>query len=128
MMSMNISPPRLSAARKLASTPVVKARILNSWSRNIGSGDLGLDDAEGDQQDHADDRARRAPRIGPAHGVVPVGLDPVGDPDHDQDETDREGDVAGPVDAGRPALAQLAQLEVAEDGAEQADRAPTPGR
>jgi hypothetical protein len=36
MMSMNISPPRLSAARKLAKTPAVKARILNSCSRNIG--------------------------------------------------------------------------------------------
>ena len=37
MISMNISPPRLSAARKLASTPAVNARILNSCSRNIGS-------------------------------------------------------------------------------------------
>ena len=35
--SMNISPPRLRAARKLAKTPDVKARILNSWSRNMGS-------------------------------------------------------------------------------------------
>ncbi len=40
MISMNISPPRLSAARKLASTPLVKARILNSWSRNMGSATL----------------------------------------------------------------------------------------
>ena len=38
MMSMNISPPRLSAARKLASTPLVKARIRNSCSRNMGWG------------------------------------------------------------------------------------------
>jgi hypothetical protein len=37
---MNISPPRLSAARKLASTPAVNARILNSWMRNIGSATL----------------------------------------------------------------------------------------
>ena len=40
MMSMNISPPRLRAARKLASTPLVKARILNSCSRNMGWGTL----------------------------------------------------------------------------------------
>ena len=40
MISMNISPPRLSAARKLASTPLVKALILNSWRRNIGSATL----------------------------------------------------------------------------------------
>ena len=40
MISMNIRPPRLRAARKLASTPLVKARILNSWSRNIGWGTL----------------------------------------------------------------------------------------
>ena len=37
MMSMNISPPRPSAPRKLAKTPAEKARILKSWSRNIGS-------------------------------------------------------------------------------------------
>ena len=37
MMSMNIRPPRPSAPRKLAKTPAVKARILKSWSRNMGS-------------------------------------------------------------------------------------------
>jgi hypothetical protein len=40
MISMNISPPRLKAARKLARMPAVKARILNSCSRNIGWGTL----------------------------------------------------------------------------------------
>ncbi len=40
MISMNISPPRLRAARKLANTPLVKARILNSCRRNIGWGTL----------------------------------------------------------------------------------------
>ncbi len=37
MISMNISPPRPSAPRKLAKTPAEKARILKSWSRNMGS-------------------------------------------------------------------------------------------
>ncbi len=40
MISMNIRPPRLSAARKLANTPALKARILKSWSRNMGSATL----------------------------------------------------------------------------------------
>ena len=37
MMSMNISPPRPMADRKLARVPAVKARMRNSGSRNIGS-------------------------------------------------------------------------------------------
>ncbi len=37
MMSMNMRPPRPTAARKLASTPAVKARIRNSGRRNMGS-------------------------------------------------------------------------------------------
>ena len=37
MISMNINPPRLIAARKLAITPAVKARILKSCSVNMGS-------------------------------------------------------------------------------------------
>ena len=51
MMSMNIRPPRLNAARKLANSPAVNARILNSCRRNIGLLDPGLDDAERNQQD-----------------------------------------------------------------------------
>ncbi len=37
MMSMNMSPPRPTAARKLASTPAVKARMRNRGRRNMGS-------------------------------------------------------------------------------------------
>ena len=40
MMSVNISPPRLRAASRPAKTPALKARILNSWSRNMGSSTL----------------------------------------------------------------------------------------
>jgi hypothetical protein len=40
MMSMNISPPRLSEARKLATLPAVKARMRNRVSRNIGCATL----------------------------------------------------------------------------------------
>jgi len=36
-----------------------------------------------------------APRAGPPHGVATVGLDPVGDADHDRHQAEREGDVAG---------------------------------
>jgi hypothetical protein len=36
MMSMNMSPPRPTAARKLDSTPAEYARIRNSGSRNMG--------------------------------------------------------------------------------------------
>ncbi len=37
MMRMNMRPPRLMAARKLAKMPAVKARILNRLSVNMGS-------------------------------------------------------------------------------------------
>ena len=36
MISMNISPPRLSEARKLAVLPAAKARMRNRLRRNIG--------------------------------------------------------------------------------------------
>ena len=37
MISMNIRPPRATAARKVDSVPKVKARMRKSGSRNIGS-------------------------------------------------------------------------------------------
>ena len=37
MISMNMSPPRATAERKLARTPKVKARIRKSPSRNMGA-------------------------------------------------------------------------------------------
>ncbi len=37
MISMNIRPPRATAARKVERVPKVKARMRNSGSRNIGS-------------------------------------------------------------------------------------------
>ncbi len=37
MISMNIRPPRATAARKVESVPKVKARMRNRGSRNIGS-------------------------------------------------------------------------------------------
>ncbi len=40
MISMNISPPRPTAARKLDIVPNVKARMRNSGSRNMGLGTL----------------------------------------------------------------------------------------
>ena len=46
MMSMNIRPPRLNEASRLAVTPALKARILKSWQAEHGLGDLGLDQAE----------------------------------------------------------------------------------
>ncbi len=36
-MSMNMSPPRPTAERKLARTPALNARMRNSGSRNMGS-------------------------------------------------------------------------------------------
>ena len=122
MISMNISPPRLRAARKLAKTPAGEGADLEQLQPEHRLGHLGLDDAEGDQQDSTP-TTRRADdhRVRPAHGVVAVGLDAVGDAHHDQDEPDGEGDVAGPIDRAGRRWPSLTQFEVAQDRAEQAD-------
>ena len=84
--------------------------------------DARLDEAEDDQHEHPAADLGDHLRARPAHRVVAVGLDPVRDPDHDRDQSDREGDVAPPVDLGRLALGQVAQLGKAPDGPEDAER------
>ena len=114
-------PPRLMAARKLAKMPAVKARILNRLSVNMGSRTRTSMMQKATRRIDAQGQGDDDPWTGPAHGVAAVGLDPVGDADHDGDEAEGEGRVAPPVDVGRAALAQLAQLEVAPDGGEEPD-------
>ncbi len=78
--------------------------------------------SEGDQEEHAAAGKSEHARAGPAHRMVAVGPDPVGDRDHDQDQADGEGDVARPVDLRAPLrTAQLTQLHVGPDGSEQTD-------
>ena len=57
----------------------------------------------------------------PAHAVVPVGLDALGDADQDRPQADREGDVAPPVDPARVPLAVVAELAVGPQRAEHPD-------
>ena len=71
MISMNIRPPRATAERKLESVPNVNARIRNSGSRNIGSGDPALDHGEGDQQRDAGAEQRRSPAGSPSPSAWP---------------------------------------------------------
>ena len=128
MMSMNIRPPRLSEARKLATLPALKARMRKSESRNIGLGHLGLDDPEGDEDRQPAEDLRHHDRAGPAHGVAAVGQQPVGDADEDEDQSDGEGEVAQPVDLGRRPHAAVLELHVGPDGARRCRRAPRSGR
>src|SRR5208283_5069725 len=51
-----------------------------------GVGHPRLDEAEGNEQGDPADQAAEDEGAGPAHGVAPIGLDPVGDTDHDRDE------------------------------------------
>ena len=78
-------------------------------------------DERGEHQRTADE-AGQDEGAGPAHDVVAVGLDAVGDADEHRDQADREGDVAPPVHAGGAAFAGVAQLEVGPDRAEHAER------
>ena len=121
MISMNINPPRLSEARKLAMLP----------------GGEGADAEQGEAEHRLrtwvsmipkTTRTAMPPKIsastfgtGPAHRVPPVGQQAVGDADQDEDQADGEGDVAEPVDLGRRAHAAVLELRVGHDGAEDAD-------
>jgi hypothetical protein len=80
--------------------------------------DSSLDEAEEDQHDHAAADLRDHLGTRPTHRVVAVGLDAVGDADHDRDQPDREGGVAPPVDLRRLALGKVGE-HATED---QADR------
>jgi hypothetical protein len=85
-------------------------------------GNAQLDRDEGRQRDQrAGEQGDRAGAL-PACRRAAVGADAVGDRDHHQDEAEREGEVAPPVDRGAPGLAQLLQLQVGPDGAEEPDR------
>ena len=121
MMSMNIKPPRLSEARKLAMLPALKARMRNRARPEHRMGDLGLDDPERDQDRQAAEDLGQHDRAGPAHGVAAVGQQAVGDADQDEDEPDGEGDVAQPVDLRRRAHAAVLELQVRPHGAHHAD-------
>ena len=58
-----MSPPRLKAARKLAKTPAREGTDLEELEAEHRLGDLGLDDAEGDEQDDTEAESTR-PRTG----------------------------------------------------------------
>ena len=117
-MSMNMSPPRLSEARALATLPAVKARMRKRVSRNMGWAARVSMTAKTTEQDDAAEDLGHDRRAGPAHGVVAVGEQAVGDAHQDQDEAGGEGGVAPPVDVGRGADASVLQLPVGPDGAE----------
>ena len=100
-------PPRLMAARKLDRTPAVKARMRKSGRRNMGSATLVSMSAKATSRTTPVLSSAMTEGLSPAHGVAAVGLDTVGDADHDGDETQGEGDVARPVDTGAAAHAAL---------------------
>src|SRR4029078_11295116 len=52
MMSMNMSPPRATAERKVESVPNVNARMRKSGSRNIGSAAGRFADAQDETREH----------------------------------------------------------------------------
>ena len=87
---MNISPPLPSPDSRLARLPAVNARILNRPIRNIGWATLASttqktasSTAAGDGADHE--------RAGPAHRVLSVRLNAVGDPDRSLARRDLTG-------------------------------------
>ena len=68
-----------------------------------------LDDAKGDQKDNP--TAKHESTTGFVHPMAlpAIGLNSVGDADHDQDQAQREGDVSRPVDAGWTPRTQFSQ-------------------
>ena len=119
---MNWSPPRAIEMAKPATLPALNARMRNRLELDHRRRRPSLDRDEGGQQRQAPDHQRQHERAGPAHRVVSVGLNPVGDADQHGAEADGEADVAPPVDPGAPPLANLTQLPVGPGGAVEADR------
>ena len=118
MISMNMSPPRLSDASPLATLPAVKARMRNSVSRNMGLATrVSMTQNTASKAEPAEDLGHHR-RARPTHGVVAVGEQAVGDPHQDQDEARRERGVAPPVDAGRGADAAVLELAIGPHRAE----------
>src|SRR5664279_4901972 len=114
-------PVTAESGQEAGQYPAGEGPDLEQLQPEHGLGDLGLDDAEHDEERDPEGQRAQDHGIGPSHGLVAVGLDPVGDADHDQDQADCEGDVAGPVDPCRAARGALPQPEIAEDGGEQPD-------
>ena len=72
---------------------------------------LGLDVDEADEQQHSGGELGQHRRVRPSHRVAPVGLDPVGDADHDEGQPEPERQVAEPVDRRAAADAAVLELE-----------------
>ena len=87
---MNISPPRLSEAMKLATLPAEKARMRNNERRNIGWATLVSMTPNDDQDGDAPEDLGRHHRAGPAHGVPAVGQQAIRDADQDEDQARRQ--------------------------------------
>ncbi len=81
-----------------------------------------LDHTESDE--HGDTPAELGDddRVRPAHGVVAVGLDPIGDPDEQRDQTDGKGHSAPPVDPCGAPDAPLLEPQIGPDRAADAER------
>jgi hypothetical protein len=99
----------------------VNARIRNSGRRNIGL-HAPLDHGEHHQARDAGAQQRDHARTPPPRLARAVRPDPVRDRDHDQDQPEREGDVARPVDRRATRLRALLELQVGPDGPEQPHR------
>src|ERR1039457_246541 len=135
MTSMNWSPPRAMDTTNPATLPAVKARMRNRLSSIIGSATLVSDDHECRQQQHAPKEETLDQGVRPAHGVIPVGLDAVGDGDQDGAQAHGEGDIAPPVDVTAVSLTGVSKLAIGPDRPEDPDghvnpehRPPVQGR
>ena len=113
------APDRCEQRGKIAGGERPDAEQLEVEHRLFG---VHLDQAEHGEEHDAAEQRREHERRGPAHRVPAVGLDPVGDADHDADEPEREGDVAPPVDPRGPPRADLAQRAVGPDRGDETDR------
>ena len=122
MISMNISPPRDTDERNVASAPAVKARILNRPSSNIGCATRSSTNTKATSSatpaaEPPSTNGDRQPIGSPPYGRMPYVM-----PIITRTSPTREGEVARPVDRARATHADLAQLAVRPDRPEDARR------
>jgi hypothetical protein len=112
MISMNCSPPRAIDTARPAMLPGGEGPDAEQAELEERIPDHALDPHESGKEDGARAEHAEDDRIGPAHGVVPIRLEAVGDGDEDGAEADGEGDVAPPVDTAAVSFRGVTQHAV----------------
>jgi hypothetical protein len=121
MISMNCSPPRAYRHGEAGDVAGGEGPDAEQAELEERIPDRALDPHESGEEDGARGEQAADDRIGPAHAVVSIRLEAVGDGDEDGAEADGEGDVAPPVDPAAVSFTGVTQHAVGPHRSEHTD-------